>query len=164
MISGLTVQNLGIARGDRLLFEGLDLEVRAGEAVVLTGANGAGKTSLLRAIAGLLRPAAGKVVFGGPDGALDADEARRAGPAVETAPRGRSRATKPAGAGSPIQPDPVIRNQILARPQPTKVGFVADRPRRRGFSRRPIRPPAGRRQPNTSSQSNSRNARSAGPT
>ena len=77
MISGLAVQGLSIARGDRLLFEGLDLEVRAGEAVALTGANGAGKTSLLRAIAGLLRPAAGKVVFDGPDGAIDADEARR---------------------------------------------------------------------------------------
>ena len=79
MISGLAVQGLSIARGDRLLFEGLDFEVRVGEAVVLTGANGAGKTSLLRAIAGLLRPAAGRVVFAGPDGDLDADEARREG-------------------------------------------------------------------------------------
>lgn len=77
MISGLTVQGLGVARGDRLLFEGLDLSVRSGEAVVLTGANGAGKTSLLRAIAGLLRPASGKIVFDGSAGPLDADEARR---------------------------------------------------------------------------------------
>lgn len=79
MISVLTVQHLGVARGDRLLFDGLDFQVRAGEAVALTGANGAGKTSLLRAIAGLLRPATGKVAFEGPDGALDADEARRGG-------------------------------------------------------------------------------------
>lgn len=79
MISGLTVQGLCIVRGDRLLFEGLDLAVRAGEAVTLTGANGAGKTSLLRAVAGLLRPAAGMVRFDGPRGALDADEARRGG-------------------------------------------------------------------------------------
>lgn len=77
MISGLTVQGLSVARGDRVLFDGLDFEVRAGEAVVLTGANGAGKTSLLRAIAGLLRPAAGAVRFNGRDGALDSDEARR---------------------------------------------------------------------------------------
>lgn len=79
MISVLTVQHLGVARGDRLLFDGLGFQVRAGEAVALTGANGAGKTSLLRAIAGLLRPAAGKVAFEGPGGVLDADEARRCG-------------------------------------------------------------------------------------
>jgi heme exporter protein A len=77
MISGLAVQGLSVARGDRVLFEGLDFEVRAGEAVVLTGANGAGKTSLLRAVAGLLRPAAGAVRFESANGALDADEARR---------------------------------------------------------------------------------------
>jgi heme exporter protein A len=77
MISGLAVEGLSVARGDRVLFEGLDFEVRAGEAVVLTGANGAGKTSLLRAVAGLLRPAAGAVRFEGANGALDADEARR---------------------------------------------------------------------------------------
>jgi heme exporter protein A len=77
MISSLTVQGLSISRGDRLLFEGLNLALLAGEAVVLTGANGTGKTSLLRAIAGLLRPAAGAIRFEGPAGALDADEARR---------------------------------------------------------------------------------------
>jgi heme exporter protein A len=77
MISGLAVDGLSVARGDRVLFEGLDFEVRSGEAVVLTGANGAGKTSLLRAVAGLLRPAAGCVRFEGATGALDADEARR---------------------------------------------------------------------------------------
>ncbi len=44
-------------RGGRLLFEGLGFRMQAGEAVALTGANGSGKTSLLRAIAGLIRPA-----------------------------------------------------------------------------------------------------------
>jgi branched-chain amino acid transport system ATP-binding protein len=42
---------------------GLDLEVRAGELVCLIGANGAGKTSTLRTISGLLRPSAGRVLF-----------------------------------------------------------------------------------------------------
>lgn len=65
------VEQLAIRRGERLLFSGLDLRVSAGEAVALTGRNGAGKTSLLRAIAGLLRPEAGQVRFEG----LDADEA-----------------------------------------------------------------------------------------
>jgi branched-chain amino acid transport system ATP-binding protein len=46
---------------------GLDLEVREGELVCLLGANGAGKSSTLRAISGLLRPRAGRIVFGGAD-------------------------------------------------------------------------------------------------
>ncbi len=67
MISRVVVETLSIRRGDRLLFDGLDFGVSAGEAVVLTGRNGAGKTSLLRAVAGLLRPVAGRVTFEGVD-------------------------------------------------------------------------------------------------
>jgi branched-chain amino acid transport system ATP-binding protein len=46
---------------------GLDLEVRQGELVCLLGANGAGKSSTLRAISGLLRPRSGRIVFDGAD-------------------------------------------------------------------------------------------------
>ena len=42
---------------------GIDLEVRGGELVCLIGANGAGKTSTLRAISGLLRPRGGRILF-----------------------------------------------------------------------------------------------------
>jgi heme exporter protein A len=73
MISGVHVEDLAIRRGERLLFEHLGFFVSAGEAIALTGRNGAGKTSLLRAIAGLLRPAAGTVRF---EGAPDAEDAR----------------------------------------------------------------------------------------
>lgn len=73
MISQVQVEDLAIRRGERLLFRGLGFTVAAGEAVALTGANGAGKTSLLRAVAGLLRPAEGAIRF---EGAEDADEAR----------------------------------------------------------------------------------------
>lgn len=73
MISGLAVEELAIRRGERLLFENLSFAAGAGEAVALVGRNGAGKTSLLRAVAGLLRPAAGTVRF---DGVQDAEEAR----------------------------------------------------------------------------------------
>jgi heme exporter protein A len=75
MISALTLRKVAVRRGGRLLFEGLDLALAAGEACALTGANGAGKTSLLRAIAGLTPLEAGEVGFGG----ADPGEARGAG-------------------------------------------------------------------------------------
>lgn len=75
MIS-LTLDGLAVRRGERRLFEGLDLTVRPGEAVVLTGANGAGKSSLLRAIAGLLQPEAGTVRFERDGQDLDPEVAR----------------------------------------------------------------------------------------
>jgi branched-chain amino acid transport system ATP-binding protein/urea transport system ATP-binding protein len=49
------------------VLEGVDLEVAAGESVALMGRNGMGKTTLLRAIMGLLRTAAGEVTFDGLD-------------------------------------------------------------------------------------------------
>jgi branched-chain amino acid transport system ATP-binding protein len=51
------------AYGPITALRGLDLEVRAGELVCLIGANGAGKSSTLRAISGLLRPSKGRIVF-----------------------------------------------------------------------------------------------------
>lgn len=62
-------------RGGRLLFEGLDLELAAGEACALTGPNGSGKTSLLRAVAGLVKPEAGEIAFAG----VEAETARGSG-------------------------------------------------------------------------------------
>lgn len=79
MIASLRIQNLALRRGERLLFEHFDLAVAAGEAVALTGRNGAGKTSLLRAIAGLIRSEAGHVTFEGEAGPLEADVARGEG-------------------------------------------------------------------------------------
>lgn len=78
MIESIAITDLALQRGERLLFQGLQMQARAGEAVALVGANGAGKTSLLRAIAGFIRPARGDIAFRGAGGAvLDADEARR---------------------------------------------------------------------------------------
>lgn len=57
----LLVENLSLARGDRVLFGGFSLRVQEGEVVHLTGRNGAGKTSLLEAIAGLRAPEAGRL-------------------------------------------------------------------------------------------------------
>ena len=52
-------------RGGRILFEGLSLALGPGEAALVTGPNGVGKSSLIRLAAGLLRPASGEVVRAG---------------------------------------------------------------------------------------------------
>jgi heme exporter protein A len=79
VISALHISRLALTRGDRLLFEGLSAVLIAGEALALTGRNGAGKTSLLRAIAGLIRPAEGTITFEGAAGTLEPEEARAGG-------------------------------------------------------------------------------------
>ncbi|HWA02401.1 MAG TPA: ATP-binding cassette domain-containing protein, partial [Rhizomicrobium sp.] len=53
------VQGLTAFRGGRVLFRDLGFRVEAGGVLSVEGANGAGKTSLLRMIAGFLQPAAG---------------------------------------------------------------------------------------------------------
>jgi len=68
----ISVAALTVSRGERVLFRDLSFALSSGEALALTGANGAGKTSLLRAIAGFIRPDAGTVAFD----AADAAEAR----------------------------------------------------------------------------------------
>ena len=78
-IRRLRLDAVGLERGQRRLFSGLTDTLTAGEAISLTGANGAGKTSLLRAIAGLLPLAAGRIAFDGPEGVVEADTARSEG-------------------------------------------------------------------------------------
>lgn len=76
MLRVVLIKELAISRGERTLFSQLDLRLEAGEAAVLVGRNGAGKTSLLRAVAGLLRPLAGTIAFEGATGPIEADTAR----------------------------------------------------------------------------------------
>lgn len=52
---------LALVRGGRLLFEGLDLQLDGGEALHIAGPNGSGKSSLIRLVAGLLKPNAGRI-------------------------------------------------------------------------------------------------------
>ena len=61
----LTVHELACARGDKRLFSKLDFSVNAGEWLHIRGQNGAGKTSLLRLLAGLSVPAEGEIRWNG---------------------------------------------------------------------------------------------------
>src|SRR5437667_352366 len=61
----LAVENLAVDYGGYVALSGVSLEVRTGEIVCLMGANGSGKSSLLNAVSGLVRPVAGTVVFEG---------------------------------------------------------------------------------------------------
>jgi heme exporter protein A len=77
VIATISANELTLARGGRRLFTNLSFDASAGDAVALVGANGAGKTSLLRALAGLLRPTAGEIRFHDPaGGTLEAESAR----------------------------------------------------------------------------------------
>ena len=63
----LEVKGLEVSYGGINAVKGIDLHVVAGELVTLIGANGAGKTTTLKALAGLLRPAAGRILYNGID-------------------------------------------------------------------------------------------------
>ncbi|HEY5020124.1 MAG TPA: ABC transporter ATP-binding protein [Steroidobacteraceae bacterium] len=61
----LTIIDLDLFYGDALALDRVSLEVPRGEIVAIVGANGAGKSSLIRTIAGIEKPRAGKIVFHG---------------------------------------------------------------------------------------------------
>ena len=61
----LTVRELECRRGDRVLFAPISFAVAAGTIVWIRGANGQGKTTLLRTLAGLSAPAAGELAWAG---------------------------------------------------------------------------------------------------
>jgi branched-chain amino acid transport system ATP-binding protein len=59
----LQVENLDVLHGDARALDDVSLEIDEGAIVAIVGANGAGKTSLIRTIAGMLRPARGRIAF-----------------------------------------------------------------------------------------------------
>lgn len=71
MQARLVAKDIACRRGDRLLFRGLSLACEAGGSYHIAGANGIGKSSLIRILAGLLRPFAGTVERAGNMGLVD---------------------------------------------------------------------------------------------
>ena len=87
-MSLLEIHDLSVRYGPVAAVRGVDLHVEAGEIVALLGANGAGKSSLLGAVAGLHPPAAGRISFDGAQiGGLPAERIVRLG--IALAPEGR---------------------------------------------------------------------------
>ena len=67
MTARLDVHNLEVSYGQARALNGVSFSVPSGSLNAVVGANGAGKTSLVRAIAGMLRPSGGQVLFNGID-------------------------------------------------------------------------------------------------
>ncbi len=61
----LQTRQLGCERDWRLLFSGLELQLRRGQMLQVSGPNGSGKTSLLRLLAGLMQPGEGEILYQG---------------------------------------------------------------------------------------------------
>jgi branched-chain amino acid transport system ATP-binding protein len=67
MTATLEIENLSVAYGQRRALERVSLCVQAGAIVTLLGANGSGKSTMLRAISGLVRPQQGRILYEGRD-------------------------------------------------------------------------------------------------
>ena len=57
----LTITNLACKRGSNLIFDNLSFEIKSGETFLIKGSNGSGKTSLMRTMAGFIKPYEGKI-------------------------------------------------------------------------------------------------------
>jgi ATP-binding cassette subfamily B protein len=76
---GLAVEGLSVRRGERAVLDGLDLDARPGELVVVAGPRGAGKSTLALTLTGDLVPDAGRILLEGVDtGEMDLQQLRRA--------------------------------------------------------------------------------------
>lgn len=64
MSDSLVISNLSVTRGNKVVVRDVNIEVKPGQVTALLGANGAGKSSLVLAVAGVLKPTAGSVMLG----------------------------------------------------------------------------------------------------
>ena len=63
----IEVKNLSFKRGERIIYDGIDLSIRKGKITAIMGPSGTGKTTLLRLIGGQLKPEQGQVLLDGQD-------------------------------------------------------------------------------------------------
>ena len=63
MPAALAIEDLAVYYGKRRAVDGVSLTVAQGEVVTLLGANGSGKSTTLRAVSGLVRPARGRILY-----------------------------------------------------------------------------------------------------
>jgi heme exporter protein A len=73
---GFQAQSLTCHRGGRLLFTGVNINLSAGDALLISGRNGVGKTSLLRQLSGLVKPDEGRLNVNGTDADDDPERYR----------------------------------------------------------------------------------------
>jgi branched-chain amino acid transport system ATP-binding protein len=110
-VSSLEVRGLHAYYGESHVLQGVDLDVRDGEAVSLVGRNGAGKTTTIAAIMGLIRPRAGSVRIGAADVAGQAAH-RIARHGVALVPQGRR-----------IFAELSVRENLLLAARPVAAGW-----------------------------------------
>lgn len=85
----LRVEGLVAGYGSITVLKGITIEVKAGEAVALIGANGAGKSTTLRTLSGLVRPQAGRILFDGQE-ITELPSHRRSRAGLAHVPEGRA--------------------------------------------------------------------------
>src|ERR1044071_7227259 len=88
MTTLLSVRGIDVSYGQTQVLFGVDLDVAAGEMVALLGTNGAGKSTVLRAVSGLNPPTAGSITFAGED-ITKADPGRTSRLGITQVPGGR---------------------------------------------------------------------------
>ena len=108
----LEALDLAAQRGSSRLYEGLSFTVGAGVALVVTGANGRGKTTLLRALAGLSEPAAGTI-------RLDGETVRPFSPKLR-------RSIAFAGHATALKDELTARENLASLAVVRKLGFRAE--------------------------------------
>ncbi|WP_120716218.1 ABC transporter ATP-binding protein [Tsuneonella amylolytica] len=127
----LAAHDLACRRGDRLLFAGLPFALGPGEALQVAGENGTGKSSLLRILAGLLRPFEGSVERTGPVALLDGSL-----PLDEHLPLGKAMAFWARIDRAPLPVDPALAEvpvRFLSTGQRKRAGSVQSAPREGGI-------------------------------
>jgi iron complex transport system ATP-binding protein len=114
--AALEATGVAVGRGGAAVLAGVELTVRPGERVALVGANGSGKTSLLRVLAGLDRPLAGTVAWAGRALPPGPDRVRRVGVLLqgELASRFTVRELVTLGLGLDGPPSAAARRQVDA--------------------------------------------------